>query len=125
MRDRTAAIVLAAALWAAAAMAGPSVQAAEPPNVPNVYGPGILLAFSGLDGQTSAAASFAASTAAGGIVLKFHVPRDPVLTVTLAEGQTPQWQVAANDLLLATVAGDTVPLVMAFPSSNVLVGRLP
>ena len=128
MRDRTAAIVLAAGLWAAAALAGRPVQAAqaaEPPNVPNVYGPGILLAFSGLDGQTSAAAPFAASTAAGGIVLKFHVPRDPVLTVTLAEGQVPEWQVVANDLLLATVAGDAVPLVIALPSSNVLVGRLP
>ena len=132
MGERTRRGVRAAVLLAMglAALAGPAALGAPRGGaaaavVPDVYGPGILMAFSGLDGRTSSTAPFVASTSGQGIAFKFHLPRDPVVSVTLPEGVKPVWRVVANDLLVADVPGDAVPLVVGLPSALVMVGRLP
>jgi len=130
MQGRAVAVLAVAMVWAAGlglAQTTPAAGAgrAVPEGVPNVFGDGIPLAFSGLDGNTSAAAPCVARTLGNGVVLKFHLPRDPVLRVILAGDAKPQWQIVTNDLLAAKVPGDVVPMVVGFVSANVVVGRLP
>jgi len=109
----------------AEAAAGKSGLAME--TAPNVYGGGILFAYSGLDGKTSWTEPCVASTTADGLGLKFHLPRDPVLSIRLpAPGLASlEWQLVTNDLIVAKVAWDSLPLVVGFTASNVVVGRLP
>jgi hypothetical protein len=123
-------------LWAAAVLpglasgqVGAAQKGPEPEsiNVPNIYGPGILFAFCGIDGKTSAAEPVVASTLAGGPAIQFHLPKDPILRIHLPRSgdQGIQWRLVANDILLARVSGETEPLVVAFLASNVVAGRLP
>ena len=115
-------LTLAASAGAAAGKGGLAVE-----TVPNVYGGGILFAYSGVDGKTSWTEPCVASTTAGELGLKFHLPRDPVLRIRLPEPglASLKWQLVSNDLLVAKVAWDSLPLVIGFTASNVVVGRLP
>ena len=131
MQTRTLAIALAAGIWAVGPAAGlGAARAASRGNqpgehVPPVYGGGVLFAFSGLDGKTSATTPVAASTVGDGIGLRFHLPRNPMLRVFLPGGATPRWQVVSNDLLVARVPRDELPMVIGFVSGSVVAGRLP
>jgi hypothetical protein len=107
----------------AAAAQGP---APESVTVPNVHGGGILFAFSGLDGKTSAAEPVTASTLAGAPGLRFHLPKDPILRIHLLKGGDGlQWRLVSNDVMMARVPGEEAPVVLAFLTANVVVGRLP
>ena len=112
----------APSLDGAAAGRAPDPEAA---NVPNVYGGGILFAFSGLDGKTLAAEPVVASTVAGTPGLRFHLPKNPLLKLHLPRAGEIQWRLVSNDLLLARVPGEEAPVVVAFLAPNVVVGRLP
>jgi len=126
MPSRTAMAVAAAWL----ALAGPALGAGGytfPPakHVPDVLGNDILFASSGLDGKTRVEPPMVASLAGGGLTLKFHFEGAPVLRILLGEAHRLTWRVVSNDLLLADVAGDEIPLVVAFAKRNLVVGRLP
>ena len=94
---------------------------------PNVYGEGILFAFSGIDGRTSYTSPCVASSLGDGVGLRLHLPKDPVIRVRLpAPGvEALKWRLVANDVMVADVAWDAQPLVIAFLAPNVIVGRVP
>jgi len=94
-------------------------------HVPDVLGDGILFAYSGLDGKTRVEPPMVATLAGGGLTLKFHFENEPALRILLAENHRLTWRVVSNDLLVADVAGDDMPLVVGFTSAKVVVGRLP
>jgi hypothetical protein len=122
-------VVLALVLVSAPGQVLTAQKVPEPEsiNVPNVYGPGILFAFSGLDGKTSAAEPVVASTLPGGVAIQFHLPKDPILRIHLPKSgdQNLQWRLVANDIMMARAAGEEAPVVLAFLASNVVAGRLP
>ncbi|MBE3098853.1 MAG: hypothetical protein IMZ44_17190 [Planctomycetes bacterium] len=109
---------LAAAAWAT----GPNRDV-----LPDVYGNGLLLAFSGLEGRTSWAEPCVASTVGDEVALRFHLPREAVLRVRVpAPGlRAVRWQLVSNDLLVGYVPWDDQALVIGFSSANMVVGRLP
>ena len=116
---------LVAAAWlAGAAAAGAGLGPVSAP-VPNVYGPGILFALSGVDVPARAANAFVASTIEGP-GLHFHLPKDPRIRVLVPGGsEALRWRIVSNDLLVADVRGDPQPLVIALAAPNVVVGRVP
>ena len=106
----------------------PGVRAESPKEVlPNIYGNGLPLAFSGMDGKTSRAEDVTAETVGGEVALRLHLPKDPVIWVRVAAKgfEEVRWRLVSNDLLIGSVPWDTVPLVIGFSSANVVVGRLP
>jgi hypothetical protein len=107
------------------AAAAERAVAPEAANVPNVYGGGLLFAFSGLDGKTLAAEPVVASTVAGAPGLLFHLPKNPVLRLHLPRAGEVQWRLVSNDILMARLPGEEAPVVVAFAAQNVVVGRLP
>lgn len=129
-RRRVFRVLVAAAVLAAAfaghgrAQAAAARQAAEVV-APNVYGKGILFAFSGLDGDTSRANPCVAVTGGPGIALEFRLPKDPVLRIVLPDQGEPRFRVVTNDLIVADIPGEPVSLVVGFVSANVVAGRLP
>jgi putative isomerase len=131
MQTKTLWMALATVVWVTGLMVAPEVadaaSRAERPSqhVPHIYGEGVLFAFSGLDGKTSSTAPVVASTVGDGIGLKFHLPREPMLRIFLPGGAGPRWQVVSNDLLVARVPRDELPLVIGFVAHNVVAGRLP
>jgi len=128
MPTRTLTLVVAVAACTAAASEAPAAGGLTyppPERLPNVLGNGILFALSGLDGQTRIETPVVASLADGGLTLRFHLPKDPVVRLLLAENHRLTWRVVSNDLLVADVAGEEDPLVVAFASPTVVVGRLP
>jgi len=131
MQTRTLAIALAAGVLvmgmaAGAGAARAASRSARPSrHVPHVYGEGVLFAFSGLDGKTSSTTPVVAGTLGDGIGLKFHLPRNPILRIFLPGGAAPRWQVVSNDLLVARVPPDELPMVIGCVSQNVVAGRLP
>ena len=118
------AAVLAAAVLAVLPAAD-ARAAAKPGALPNVYGPGVPMAFSGFDGKTSAGDPFTAVTLPDGLGMKFDLPRYPVLKIFLPDGRTPQWELVSNDMLVGRFAGDPLPLVVAFSAARTVVGRVP
>ena len=100
---------------------------AIPAATPNVYGPGILFACSGLDSRTPWTTSFVATTTSGGVGLEFRLPAGQTFRIHMpGHGlETLRFRAVTNDLVLADVPGDDRPLVMTFASSKVLVGRAP
>ncbi len=94
-------------------------------HVPHVFGPGLLMAYSGLDGETHIEPTMVATVGEEGLTLRFHLEGEPALELLIPERYRLTWRVVSSDLLLADVAGDDLPLVVAFSSWNVLVGRLP
>ena len=106
-----------------------TVVAAESPkaNVPNVYGEGILFAFSGLDGKTTFVTPFVASTMGGEVGLKFHLPREQILRFRLpgTDLNALKFRAVASDLILADVPGADSPLAVVFVSADMVVGRVP
>jgi len=131
MRTKQWAMALAVSVWAAGLAGGfgaarAARRSARPSqHVPHVYGEGVLFAFSGLDGKTSSTTPLVARTVGDGIGLKFYLPRDPILRVFLPGGVRPRWQVVSNDLLVARVPRDELPMVIGVLSQNVVAGRLP
>ncbi len=119
-----AAGVAALAAGGAASAAGRPTPP-PPERLPTVPGNGILFAFSGLDGNTWIETPVVATLADGGLTLRFHLPKEPVLRLLLAKRQRLSWRVVSNDLLVADVAGEEDPLVVAFASPTVVVGRIP
>jgi len=101
----------------------------KPPmdNVPDVYGGGLLMAYSGLDGRTSWTVPCVASAVGGKLAFQFHLPGDPILTISLpGRGLADlHWLMASGDTLVAQVPAEETSLVVAFASDNTLVGRLP
>jgi len=95
--------------------------------LPDVYGNGLLLAFSGLEGRTSWAEPCAASTVGDEVALRFHLSREAVLYVRVpAPGlRAVRWQLVSNDLLVGYVPWDEQALVIGFSSATLVVGRLP
>jgi len=122
-----AAMLLPGLAAGAGAAAGAAGGGPDRVNLPTVYGGGIRLAFSGLDGRTSWAEPVVASTAGEGLALRFHLPKDPVLKIR-GGGAGPEalrWRMVTNDLLVAEAPGDASPLVLGLVSNHVLAGRLP
>jgi len=129
MAIRTLTALALAAAWAVAAP-GPAPAAGglsfpPPEHVPNVFGQGLLLAFSGIDGETHIEPPTVATLTGDGLTLQFHLQGEPALRLLVPEKYRLTWRVVTSDLLLADVAGDEPPLVVAFASANVVVGRLP
>lgn len=122
---------LAAALGAAACAGngGAALAAGRPaPSevaVPNVYGKGILFAFSGLDGDTSRAHPCVGVTDDSGLAVRFGLPKDPVLRLSIEGARDLRYRVVSNDLIVAGLPADETSVVMGFVSANVVVGRLP
>ena len=121
----TAAATVAAAVWVGGAVLASGAPLGEG-RVPNVYGEGILFAFSGIDGPTSWATPVVASTTRlpG---LAFHLPRDPKVLVrmTSVEAESLRWRIVTNDLMAADFQGEPYALVIGFASRNLVVGRVP
>jgi len=129
MAIRTRAALALAVAWALAVPV-PAPAAGGPPfppakHVPNVPGVGHLMAFSGLDGETHIELPVVATLAGDGLTLRFHLEGEPALNLVVPETYGLSWRAVTGDLLLADVAGDDAPLVVAFASWNVVVGRLP
>ena len=112
---------------AVGALAATVCAEASKETLPNIYGGGLPMAFSGLDGRTSWAAPVTAETVAGEVALRMHLPKDPVIRIVVASKglEEVKWRLVSNDLLVGYVPWDAVPLVVGFMSSNVVVGRLP
>jgi len=124
----TTALALAAAGILTAAVPVPAADGytfPPPEHVPSVFGEGVLMAYSGLDGDTHVEPPVVATLAGDGVTLRFHLEGKPVLKLTVPETYRLTWRVVTSDLLLADVAGDEAPLMVAFSSWNVVVGRLP
>ena len=122
------AFALAAAWTLVAPLAAPAAggDAFPPPrHVPNVFGEGLLMAYSGLDGETHVEPPVVATLAGEGLTLQFHLEGEPALELVLPKKYRLSWRAVTGDLLLADVAGDELPLVVAFASWNLVVGRLP
>jgi len=98
-----------------------------PAKVPNVYGEGILFAYSGLDGKTLWKSPFVASTTGGEVGLKFHLASEQTLRFRLPGSGlgSLRFRVVANDLLVADVPGADDPLVAVFASADLVVGQVP
>ncbi|MFO8011860.1 MAG: trehalase family glycosidase [Phycisphaerae bacterium] len=129
MAMRTTTALAAAAAWtlaASASAAGAGGYTFPPPeHVPGVFGPGIVMAYSGLDGETHIEPPVVATLAEDGLTLQFHLEGEPALELVLPDRYRLRWRVVTSDLLLADVIGDDLPLVVAFSAWNVVVGRLP
>jgi len=128
MANRRLTTVALASVWTLAA-AGPAWAAGSltiPPSehIPNVPGRGLLMAYSGLDGATHVGPPLVA-TLSKGVTLRFHLKGEPALELLVPGAHLLRWRAATGDLLLADVAGDKLPLIVAFASSNLVVGRLP
>ena len=94
---------------------------AEFPNLPDVWGEGALFAFSGIDGETSAASGFVATLARDAYGLLFHTPCRRYLDVTLGETGVPR--IAVGDVYaVETGQGD---LVVTFSAWHTLIGVVP
>jgi hypothetical protein len=83
------------------------------------------MAYSGLDGETHIEPPVVATLGSDGLTLTFHLEGEPALELVLPDKYRLKWRVVTSDLLLADVIGDELPLVVAFASWNVVVGRLP
>ena len=118
-----AALLLASEPFSPAGAQTPAV----PPSTPNVYGPGILFAFSGLDGRTPWTAPFVATTTGDEVGLQFRLPAGQTLRIRLPDHglEALRFRAVTNNLVLADVPGDNVPMVITFASSKVVVGRVP
>jgi len=127
MAARTRATVLALLLMAllAGGAHAAGIAAPKPDQVPHVPGDGVLFAYSGLDGETKGPTPATATIEDKGLTLRFHLPGNPVVRILLAENQRLTWRAFTNDLLVADVAGDEMPMVVAWVSRNVVAGRLP
>lgn len=119
--------LVALAVGAGWAIGAGLAAAAEKSPMPNVFGSGIPLTFSGLDGRTTWAEPMAATVMADGLALKFRLPKDPILRLKFPGAAMPalRWRLVSNDILAADIPGDTLPLVIGFSTENTLVGRLP
>jgi hypothetical protein len=126
-RSTTTLALAAAGILAIAANAAAAGGYTFPPpkHVPDVFGPGMLMAYSGLDGETHIDPPVVATLGEEGLTLQFHLEGEPALELLLPDKYRLTWRVVTSDLLLADVAGDELPLVVAFSSWNVVVGRLP
>ncbi|WP_409345053.1 amylo-alpha-1,6-glucosidase [Paenibacillus sp. MBLB4367] len=91
------------------------------PNMPDVWGEGLLFAFSGLDGQTVTESQFVATAAKERFGLLFHTPSRRVLRLRAAKEE--RVRIATGDVLLAETADG--PLLAVYRSWHTLVGRLP
>ena len=94
---------------------------AEFPNLPDVWGEGALFAFSGIDGETSAASGFVATFARDAYGLLFHTPRRRYLDITLGEAGVPRI-VVGDVYAVETGQGD---LVVTFSAWHTLIGVVP
>lgn len=125
-RTRTAILTLTlASLAASGAWAAGTIAAPGPDQVPHVAGDSVLFAYSGLDGETKSEMPATATVEDGGLTLRFHLPGDPVIRILLAENQRLTWRAFTNDLLVADIAGDDMPMILAWVSRDVVAGRLP
>ncbi len=128
-RTRLAALAAAACFLAFGGLA-PAAQREDGPTmdvVPNVYGDGILFAYSGLDGKTSWAHPLVASTLDGGLGIRIHLPKDPMIKIYLPGGQERNLDLraATGDLIVGDLPGDPFPLVIGMAGPNLIAGRVP
>jgi len=92
---------------------------------PNVYGEGILFAFSGLDGPTHWSVPLVASTTGEGPGLRFHLDGEPVLRIGVAAPAALEYRAATGDVMVAGAGERAGALVVAFVSEHVIAGRAP
>jgi len=94
---------------------------ALPPNVPDVWGEGLLFGFSGLDGATETAGGFVATFAEHPYDLLLHTPRKRLLRVRTRGSCTVR---AATGDVLAVAAPDG-ELALTWAAWHTLVGAVP
>jgi len=124
-RIRTMVLMLLAIALPAGGAHAAGIAAPKPDQVPHVPGDGVLFAYSGLDGETKSLTPATASIDDQGLTLRFHLPGDPVVRILLAESQRLSWRAFTNSLLVADVAGDELPMIVAWVSRDVVAGTLP
>ncbi len=117
-------VVLIVLAIAPAATADRSVTLRD---VPNVYGGGVLVAFSALDGDAAWAIPFVSSASARGPGLDLHVPGAPRIRVLLPgrARDALRYRVVTGDLIVADVEGADRAIVIGCATPNLIVGRVP
>jgi hypothetical protein len=95
--------------------------------IPNLYGKGIPMGFSALDGENPSSGAFVGLTREEPLAIQFQLPKEPVLRIHLPSGadEKIRYRAVTNDLIVATIPSDPVTVVMGFASGGVVVGRVP
>ncbi|NLC69446.1 MAG: hypothetical protein GX754_11840, partial [Clostridiaceae bacterium] len=95
-------------------------------NLPNVWGPGRLFAFSGLDGTNSFKDSIAATLTADKIGMIFHTPVKRELSFSLKNVDDIEYEIVASDIIKIQLSVKNyekkMPLLVVFCQQDVVAG---
>ncbi len=93
---------------------------------PNIWGPGSLFAFSGLDGQNTLKDSIVGTLCADRIGVLFHTNTKRELSFALTDIKDIRYEIVASDIIKATLLNkktkEKLPLSIAFCAQDTVVG---
>ncbi len=95
-------------------------------NLPNVWGPGSLFCFSGVDGQNSYNSNFVGTLCADRLGVVFHTRRKRELSLHLTDISDIRYEVVASDIIKgefsAKGTNEAMPFAIVFHSQDVVLG---